>query len=63
MNFDLKHRNNEEMIKSLGEIIFNLTKTNKKGGILLFFPSYQYLEKCYNVWNKYKINEKIEKNK
>ena len=63
LKFDLNNRDNEEMIKSLGEIIFNLTKSVKKGGILLFFPSYNYLEKCYNVWDKYDINEKIEKYK
>ena len=51
------------MIESLGEIIFNLAKTNNKGGILLFFPSYKYLETCYNVWQKCKINEKIKKYK
>ena len=63
LRFDLYNRNNEKMIESLGEIIFNLTKTNNKGGILLFFPSYKYLEKCYNIWQKCKINEKIKKYK
>ena len=63
LKFDLYNRNNEKMIESLGEIIFNLTKTNNKGGILLFFPSYKYLEKCYNIWEKCKINEKIKKYK
>ena len=63
LKFDFYNRNNEKMIESLGEIIFNLAKTNNKGGILLFFPSYKYLETCYNIWQKYKINEKIKKYK
>ena len=63
LKFDFYNRNNEKMIESLGEIIFNLAKTNNKGGILLFFPSYKYLETCYNVWQKCNINEKIKKYK
>jgi Rad3-related DNA helicase len=63
LKLDLYNRNNDKMIESLGEIIFNLTKTNNKGGILVFFPSYKYLENCYTVWKKYKIDEKIEKYK
>ena len=63
LKFDFYNRNNEKMIEALGEIIFNLAKTNNKGGILLFFPSYKYLEKCYTIWQKYKINEKIKKYK
>ena len=42
LKLDLYNRNNDKMIESLGEIIFNLTKTNNKGGILVFFPSYKY---------------------
>ena len=63
LKFDLYNRNNDKMIESIGEIVFNLAKTNNKGGILLFFPSYKYLEKCYSVWQKCKINDKIEKYK
>ena len=63
LKFDFYNRNNEKMIEALGEIIFNLTKTNNKSGILLFFPSYKYLETCYNVWQKCKIIEKIKKYK
>ena len=59
--FDLKNRNNEKMILSLGQTIFDLCKTNNKGGILVFFPSYSFLRICYNFWNKSKITEKIEK--
>ena len=45
------------------DFTFTLTKTNNKSGILLFFPSYKYLETCYNVWQKCKIIQKIKKYK
>jgi len=63
LNFDLYHRKNEKMIESLGEIISNFVKLNNKSGILVFFPSYKYLEDCNTIWKKCKINEKIEKYK
>jgi len=63
LKLDLYNRNDEKMIEAVGEIIFNLTKTNNKSGILLFFPSYKFLEKCYTLWKKYNIIEKIEKYK
>ena len=63
LKLDLYNRNNDNIIESLGEIIFNFTKINNKGGILVFFSSYKYLETCYAKWEKYKIIEKIKKYK
>ena len=60
-NFDYNNRNKEEMIISIGKIILNLCKLkNNNGGILVFFPSYAFLKKCYRIWNKFRIDKQIE---
>ena len=61
--FDFYNRNNEEMILSLGNLLINLCKLNNNGGILVFFPSYAFLNKCYTIWNSNEINKKIEQYK
>lgn len=50
-NFDFSYKNrmNEELIILLGEEIYNLIKSVKFGGILVFFSSYYYLKKCYQI--------------
>ena len=58
--FNFNNRKNEEQIITLGNKIKNLSKTVKKGGILVFFQSYEYLEKCFNYWSKKKIISKLE---
>ena len=58
--FNFNNRKNEEQIITLGNKIKNLSKTVKKGGILVFFQSYEYLEKCFNYWSKAKIISKLE---
>ena len=58
--FDYNHRNNMDMIKSLGIEIFNYCKNTPYGGILVFFSSYMYLNQCNKVWNDTGINKKIE---
>ena len=59
--FDYNNRDKEEMIVSLGKIILNLCRLkNNNGGILVFFPSYTFLNKCYRIWNKYRIDKEIE---
>ena len=64
LKFDIKNRNNEKMIISLGELIINLSKiNNNNGGILVFFPSYKFMDKCYDIWKKNEIDKKIEKYK
>ena len=58
--FNFNNRKNEEQIITLGNKIKNISKTVKKGGILVFFQSYEYLEKCYNSWSQTKIISKLE---
>jgi Rad3-related DNA helicase len=31
------------------------------GGILVFFPSYRVMEKCYEIWEGQRLNAEIEK--
>ena len=42
--------NNKEQIASLGIDIYNLVKSVKIGGVLVFFQSYKFLEECYKAW-------------
>ena len=44
-------------------LLINLCKLNNNGGILVFFPSYAFLNKCYTIWNSNEINKKIEQYK
>jgi len=57
--FDFRNRDNTNMIKSLGNEIFNYCKMTSFGGILVFFPSYFYLNKCFSTWNDAGIIFKI----
>ncbi len=59
--FDYSNRSNLNMIKSLGNIILNYVKSLNKGGILVFFPSFNFLSQCYSIWVSDKIIEKISK--
>ena len=58
--FDYNNRNNNEMIKALGNEIFNICKEVQNGGVLVFFPSFYYLNECRKIWNDCGINKKIE---
>ena len=49
-SFTMKNRKNENQIMSLGKEIYNLIKTVKIGGVLVFFQSFEYLQYCYNMW-------------
>lgn len=57
--FDFRNRDNINMIKSLGNEIFNYCEMTSFGGILVFFPSYFYLNKCFSCWNDEGIIFKI----
>ena len=61
--FDNSNRQNIEMINCLGKTILNYVKSLKKGGILIFFPSFNYLNICYSNWLSSKIIEEISKYK
>ena len=61
--FDYNSRDDNEMIKALGYEIWNYCIQTPYGGILVFFPSYFYLNKCNFIFNSSGINLKIEKYK
>ena len=62
-SFTYGNRNNEAQIISLGKEIKNLSLSVKKGGILIFFQSYEYLKYCYYFWSKTNIFKELYKNK
>ena len=59
-SFKYQKRNNEEQIASLGKEIYNLVKSVKIGGVLIFFQSFEYLQKCYTEWLRSKIIQKFQ---
>ena len=61
--FDYNNRKNVEMIKALGNEIVNYCKEVQSGGILVFFPSFYYLNECKKIWNDCGINKNIERYK
>ena len=58
-NFEYKNRDDLKTIASLGMTILHLCKAVKKGGILVYFTSFSYLNKCYSVWGDNNIIEQI----
>ena len=58
--FFFNNRKNENQIISLGKQINNLAKSVIKGGVLVFFQSYDFLEKCHNIWLKYNFFEELK---
>ena len=61
--FDYNNRKNIEMIKALGNEIVNYCREVQSGGILVFFPSFYYLNECKKIWNECGIKKNIEKYK
>ena len=62
MNFRFfyNNRKNENQILSLGKEINNLAKSVKKGGILVFLQSYDFLKNCHDIWLRSKVFGEIE---
>ena len=58
--FDYNNRNNYEMKCALGKEIYNYCQKTQYGGILVFFPSYIYLNQCITIWNNNGISRQIE---
>ena len=56
--FDNKNKNNQFMIKDLGNTILNLIK-NVPGGILVFFTSYSFMQNCINIWTNFELISKF----
>ena len=59
-SFLYKNRENKLQMLFLGNEIYNLAKSVKFGGILVFFQSYIYLSKCFNIWLENKIIKKFK---
>ena len=59
--FNYQKRYSERRIKFLGKEIYNLVNSVKIGGVLVFFSSYDYLNQCKDIWDKYKMIEKFKK--
>ena len=71
-NFNLRYKEfknqeekdkNEKMIYKIGMIVLNLIKRVNKGGILIFFSSYEKMNKYYVNWLDNQIIKEIEKYK
>ena len=60
--FDNANRNNIPMIEDLGYTISELCKITP-GGVLVFFPSFTFLNTCTSVWAQNSILSEIEKSK
>ena len=59
-SFKYQKRNNEEQIASLGKEIYNLVKSVKIGGVLVFFQCFKYLHDCYIEWLGSEIIKKFQ---
>ena len=60
-SFSFKNRDKGTQIIQLGNEIYNLVNSVKEGGILVFFQSYEYLNKCHTIWLDKEIIKKLEK--
>ena len=58
-NFEYNNRSDTKTIAALGITILNLCKSVKNGGILVYFTSFSYLNKCYSVWGDNNIISQI----
>ncbi|RWS09825.1 putative ATP-dependent RNA helicase DDX11-like protein [Dinothrombium tinctorium] len=57
--FSFKYRNNSKVILEAGESILRLCSVIP-GGIIVFFPSYEYENKVFNIWTKNGYVKKFE---
>ncbi|OUM58708.1 hypothetical protein PIROE2DRAFT_34546, partial [Piromyces sp. E2] len=48
--FNYENRNNQKMLKELGQLILNVINVIPDG-IVVFFPSYHYLNEVWEFWN------------
>ena len=60
-SFVYNKRNDINQIKSLGNEIENLANSVVIGGVLVFFQSFEYLNKCFNIWLREGIIRKFNK--
>jgi len=59
LNYTFQNRNNNSMIEETGKTVANLCNIIP-GGVVCFFPSYDYEELLYSHWNKSGILKSIE---
>lgn len=57
-DFTFKNRGNSKLIEELGRLLSNLCSVTP-GGIILFFPSYDYEDKVYTEWEKSGIIKRL----
>ena len=57
-NFSFKSRSDESMVESLGLVLARIAEYTP-GGILVFFPSYSYMNFVFNIWWKGDTLDKI----
>lgn len=60
--FNYENRNNVQMLKELGQVVFNAA-TIIPDGLVIFFPSYHYLNEVWEFWNNNNYISKIENKK
>ena len=56
--FDNSTRKDNDMITELGNTIYRLCSVTQ-GGVLLFFPSYSFMNQCYSIWTSCGIIRKL----
>ncbi|XP_054168396.1 ATP-dependent DNA helicase DDX11-like [Oppia nitens] len=59
LNYTFQNRNNNELIEETGRTVANLC-TVIPNGLICFFPSYDFQDLYYNVWQKLGILKTIE---
>ena len=61
-NFSYQNKDNLDMLTQLAITIASIA-SKVPGGMLVFFPSYWMMEKCYNHWAATENLQKIDKHK
>ena len=59
-NFSYQNRDNDNTYVEMGRSMLRIAEKTP-GGILMFFPSYFLMEKCYDIWRDYNILDKIDR--
>jgi len=58
-DFTFKSRNDPKMIEELGKLVTNMCNIIP-GGIVIFFPSYQFEEYVHNDWKQHGMYDRIQ---
>jgi chromosome transmission fidelity protein 1 len=48
--FDFTRRDEKNTMEELGRTVLGLSNVVKEGGVVIFVPSYAYLDKLFNLW-------------